>query len=306
MSILDDLKEQWRHGGWLRRLLLTNVCVFLALLFTHLGLMLYIGNREIADAQMEVSVMPYLTSTFVWPHLIRTPWTVITYMFVHTDFWHLFFNMVMLWFSGRLFQDLLGSRRLLGNYLAGGLVGFAVYALGYGFLPVLSGGAVSGDIRGASAAVMSIFIGIATYKPDMFIHLPLIGEVRLKWIALVYVVLDLVGIRYGSNSGGHLAHLGGALYGFMAARQLKRGSDWSEGLVRGLDRIASIFTFKRRSALRVEHSRRKRVLHDIDYNAAKKEKQQRVDAILDKISRSGYDSLNKDERDFLFKASKDK
>jgi membrane associated rhomboid family serine protease len=304
MSILDDLKEQWRHGGWLRRLILANVCVFLVLLLIRLPLVFSEGGLA-ADIWFETTIAPYLASTFVWVELIGRPWTVITYMFVHTGFGHLFWNMVMLWFSGRLFQELLGSRRLLGNYVLGGLVGFAFYALFYGLFPALRAGAEVGTIRGASAGVMSIFIGVASYRPDMFIHLPLIGDVRLKWIALVYVVLDLVGIQSG-NSGGHLAHLGGAFYGFMAARQLKRGSDWSEGLVRILDRIAGIFSFRRRSALRVEHSRRKRVLHDVDYNAAKRDKQQRVDAILDKISRSGYDSLSKDERDFLFKASKDK
>jgi hypothetical protein len=230
---------------------------------------------------------------------------VITYMFVHLDFFHVFFNMLMLWFSGRLFMDLLGGKRLVGNYLLGGLAGWLFYALAYNYIPGIRGQGDGSDILGASASVMAVFIGIAAYRPDMVVSLLIFGEVRLKWIALIYLVLDLVSIRQGNNSGGHLAHVGGALYGYLAATQLKKGSDWSGAFMDQLQRIGSLFTRRKGPRLRVEKmDRRKvRVLQDSDFNATKRAKEERVNAILDKISRSGYDSLSKEEKDFLFRAS---
>jgi membrane associated rhomboid family serine protease len=305
MGLMDELRQQWRTGGALIRLVLVNALVFVALLLMHLVLIPIAGDRMIADVWSEVYVMHWLQSTYVWGDLLFRPWTVITYMFVHLDFFHVFFNMLMLWFSGRLFMDLLGGKRLVGNYLLGGLAGWLFYALAYNYIPGIRGQGDGSDILGASASVMAVFIGIAAYRPDMVVSLLIFGEVRLKWIALIYLVLDLVSIRQGNNSGGHLAHVGGALYGYLAATQLKKGSDWSGAFMDQLQRIGSLFTRRKGPRLRVEKmDRRKvRVLQDSDFNATKRAKEERVNAILDKISRSGYDSLSKEEKDFLFRAS---
>jgi membrane associated rhomboid family serine protease len=302
---MDELRQQWRTGGALIRLVLVNALVFVALLLMHLVLIPIAGDRMIADVWSEVYVMHWLQSTYVWGDLLFRPWTVITYMFVHLDFFHVFFNMLMLWFSGRLFMDLLGGKRLVGNYLLGGLAGWLFYALAYNYIPGIRGQGDGSDILGASASVMAVFIGIAAYRPDMVVNLLIFGAVRLKWIALIYLVLDLVSIRQGNNSGGHLAHVGGALYGYLAATQLKKGSDWSGAFMDQLQRIGSLFTRRKGPRLRVEKmDRRKvRVLQDSDFNATKRAKEERVNAILDKISRSGYDSLSKEEKDFLFRAS---
>jgi membrane associated rhomboid family serine protease len=305
MGLMDELRQQWRTGGALIRLVLVNALVFVALLLLHLVLIPIAGDRMIADVWTEVYVMHWLQSTYVWSDLLYRPWTVVTYMFVHLDFFHVFFNMLMLWFSGRLFMDLLGGKRLVGNYLLGGMAGWLFYALAYNYIPGIRGNGDGSDILGASASVMAVFIGIAAYRPDMVVNLLIFGAVRLKWIALIYLVLDLVSIRQGNNSGGHLAHVGGALYGYLAAVQLKKGGDWSGAFMDRLQRFGALFTRRKGPRLRVEKmDRRKvRVLQDSEFNATKRAKEERVNAILDKISRSGYDSLSKEEKDFLFRAS---
>lgn len=305
MGLMDELRMHWRTGGYLIRLVLVNVLVFVALLVAHLVLIPIAGDRVIADFLFDTRVMHWLQSTYVWSDLMYRPWTVVTYMFVHVDFFHIFFNLLMLWFSGRLFMDLLGGRRLVGNYVLGGVCGWLLYALAYNYVPGLRAYSDGRDILGASAAVMGVFIGVASFRPNMLVNLLIFGEVRLKWIALIYVVLDLVSIRQGMNSGGHLAHIGGALYGYLATTQLERGRDWSGGLMNGIDRITVLFKRNKGSKLRVEKmDRRKvRVVEDAEFNAGKKLKEERVNAILDKISRSGYDSLSKEEKDFLFRAS---
>jgi membrane associated rhomboid family serine protease len=300
MGIRQEIQGQWKWGGLVKRLLFINIGVFL--LVHAIG----ITGWLFGSPDLDGPVLRQLMSTNDPDLLLRKPWTVVTYMFTHYDPMHILWNMLMFWFSGQLFQSLLNERRLLGNYLLGGLAGFAFYLLG-GLMPEhLQLGGTS-MILGASASVMSVLVGIATYRPDMEVGLMFAGRVRLKYIALVALLLDLISIRAGGNTGGHLAHIGGALYGYVAALQLKRGNDWSLAFVNGLDRLLNVFRRKGgRGRMRVVERRplqRVRVVHDDDFNAAKKAKQERVDAILDKISRSGYDSLSKDERDFLFRAS---
>lgn len=301
MSIRREIQLQWRSGGALKRLLFINIGVFLAIWAVEIIGWLA-GSKGVSG-----HVLDYLMGTSYGPDLLRRPWTPVTYMFTHQAPMHLFWNMLMFWFSGQLFQSLLGGERLVGNYLLGGLAGFLFYALG-AFTPAHLELGSTAPILGASAAVMSVFIGIATYQPNVQVGIFLIGPVRLKYVAIAILVLDLIAIRQGDNTGGHLAHLGGALYGFVAARQLMQGRDWSLAFVRGLQRIGGFFSAGRGPRLRVEKRAdpRKRVLQDVEFNAAKRDKQARVDAILDKISRSGYDSLSKEERDFLFRASHEK
>ncbi|MGB3868892.1 MAG: rhomboid family intramembrane serine protease [Flavobacteriales bacterium] len=295
MSITDDIKQQWHTGGMLKRLLIINIGVFLGIWAVELVGWLF-GARGLS-----YYVLDQLMGTNDPAKLMRKPWSPITYMFTHQAPMHLFWNMVMFWFSGQIFQSVLGDKRMLGNYLIGGLCGFAFYALG-SFMPNHLALASNGPILGASAAVMSVFIGVASYRPDMQVNMFLLGPVRLKYLGLAVLVLDLIAIREGGNTGGHLAHLGGALYGFLAARQLNSGTDWSGAFVDWLERIRKFFIRKKGSRMRVEKrpGRTAAKMTDAEYNLAKKQKQERIDAILDKISRSGYDSLSKAERDFLF------
>ncbi|MCI1754036.1 MAG: rhomboid family intramembrane serine protease [Flavobacteriales bacterium] len=299
MSLTTDIKNQWATGGMTKKLLIVNIGVFLVVWAVELFGWL-VGTSGIGALFLN-----NLMGSNNWAWLAWHPWTPITYMFTHQAPMHLFWNMVMLWFSGQLFESLLGGQRMLGNYLLGGLCGFAFYALG-SFMPAHLSLASNGPILGASAAVMGVFIGIAAYRPDMLVNLMLLGAVRLKYIALAVLVLDLIAIRQGGNTGGHLAHLGGALYGFVAARQLAQGKDWSLGFVTWLENLGQKLKPKKKSRMRVEKRPTGNSVprNDVEYNAAKKQQQERIDAILDKISKSGYGSLSKDERDYLFKAGK--
>ncbi len=296
MGLRNDIQGQWRTGGMLVKLIMINAGVFLFLrLF---DLVFWLGGSEAPD------ITKWLMSSSHLPTLATRPWTVITYMFTHWSIGHIFWNLLILYFIGRIFEDLLGPKRLLGNYILGGMMGLALFIISYNLFPVFRE-MTGSPILGASAGVMAVLVGLAAYRPDLELHLLIIGAVKLKWIALAIVFIDLISIRESGNSGGHIAHLGGALYGFMASQQLLRGNDWSLGFIGFFDRIFKRADRKRpMGKMRVEKRfARSTVASDVAYNAAKKDKQARVDAILDKISRSGYDSLSKEEKDFLFKAS---
>lgn len=282
------------------RLVIVNAGVFVALVLVYL-ILLPFGGRPEAMGLRDVWLLQWLRASPELGTLITRPWTVLTYMFVHTGLGHLFWNMVILWWTGRLFQDLLGGRRLLGNYLLGGFSGLLLYVISSNLFTPADQGMAS--VMGASAAVMSILVGIATYRPTMVVHLILIGPVKLMYIAAVVVLLDLMGMGTGDGVA-HEAHIGGALYGFFASQQLKRGNDWSMDFVNLLDAIGRALRPRKSAPLKVaKRPTPGTPMRDAPSTAAKSGKQARVDAILDKISRSGYDSLSKEERDFLFKAS---
>jgi membrane associated rhomboid family serine protease len=296
MALQADIKNHWKSGGTLARLIMLNIGVFLALRLVHLVFFLF--GTEGPD------LVDWLKSSSDPARLIRTPWTVVTYMFTHWDLMHIFFNLLILWFIGRIFEDLLGGKRLLGNYLLGGFSGLLLYIISYNFLPAFERFAQGSTILGASAAVMAIFVGLATYRPDLEIHLLIVGAVRLKWLALIYVFIDLVSIQNSGNSGGHIAHLGGALYGYIAARQLTKGNDWSLKFVQVFEAVGRAFKPRNGSRMTVaKHATTAAKPQARSAAAPKQDKQAKVDVILDKISRSGYDSLSKEEKDFLFKAS---
>ncbi|HQV73918.1 MAG TPA: rhomboid family intramembrane serine protease [Flavobacteriales bacterium] len=302
MGPLDDLKMQWRMGGMLMRLILINVAVFVGLVLVYLVLLPLGGSGAGAQALRDLYVVQWLRSTADLGTLATRPWTLFTYMFTHTGLGHIFWNMILLWFGGRLFQDLLGGKRLLGHYLLGGLTGVVLFIVVQNLMPGFHGGGAAPGILGASAGALSVFIGIAAYRPDMLVNLILIGPVKLMYVAGVFLLLDLIGI--GSGDGvAHEAHIGGALYGFVAARQLTKGNDWSLRFVEFWETLFRAFTSKKKSKLRVEKPYVKSTVErERKVDAEQQNKQARVDAILDKISKSGYDSLTKVEKDFLFKA----
>ena len=298
MALQDDLRMKWRTGGMVVRLILVNIAVFLGLWLTYAVLLLPFGGRTAALGAIGEHVLPWVAMPASLKALLWKPWTVVTAIFGHVEPMHLFWNMVLLWFGGRMFQDLLGDKRLLGTYLLSGFVGSLLWIIGvhaYGRL----GSATT--LLGASGAVIGVLVCIATYRPHMLVNLIFIGPVKIMYVAAAFVFLDLIGV--GSDGQvAHEAHIGGALYGFLAAQQLKRGNDWSLTFVQFLEKL-SPFRKRRSSRLRVEKSFVRNSRSDVDYNASKRDKQARVDSILDKISRSGYDSLSKEEKDFLFKAS---
>jgi hypothetical protein len=201
--------------------------------------------------------------------------------------------MLGLYWFGKIFLQFLSKRQLVGTYLLGGISGYVLFLLAYNTLPVLKGSYP--PIIGASAAIMAILGAVSFYKPNFSIYMMFFGEVKLKYLALIYILIDLV-TMVGGNAGGHISHLGGMLFGYLFATQIKKGKDITNGINRILDFFVTIF--KPRKKLTVSH---RKPSNDIEYRKEKAIEQKDLDAILDKISRSGYDSLNKEEKEKLFK-----
>lgn len=275
----------------LTKLIIVNTAVFLVLLVYHVALEL----TQTAPGAWGNDL--HLSATAFVPELLHRPWSIVTHMFAHISFSHFLLNMVSLYAAGRLFQFFLSERQLLSNYLLGGLFGFLFYLVSYNLFPALD---EHSYILGASAAVMSIVLSIGVLKPDFEVKLMGIVDMKLKWLCLLLVVLDLVSLRKGINSGGHLGHLGGALWGTLYALQLRKGNDIGGWLSKLFDRVRSLF--QKKSHLRVV-TNNGRPKTDEQFNAERLERQKRLDQILDKIARSGYESLSRDERNFLNKYS---
>lgn len=293
-TLISQFTTRWKLFGIVERLIAINVIVFVVL-FT-LKLIGVWFNIDVINAAEKSSF--YLATTSNWRVLITRPWTIVTHMFVHAGIMHILFNMVFLYFVGRMFVGFFGAKKLLSTYLLGGLSGFVLFFIAGQFIPGAAGFAV-----GASAAVMAIFIAVATYFPDMEIRLFLFGNVKMKYVALIYILIDYLSLG-GGNVGGHIGHLGGAAFGFLLMFNMKKGRDISAWFERILDRITTLFN---RGGMRVVHRSKpkKRVVNDDEYNAQKLDKQKRIDRILDKISQGGWDSLSKDEKEFLGKHGRD-
>ncbi|WP_029282588.1 rhomboid family intramembrane serine protease [Pedobacter sp. R20-19] len=214
-------------------------------------------------------------------------YTVVTYMFFHDGFLHLLFNMLGLFWFGNIFMNFLKSRQFHFVYLAGGITGALIYIAGLNIFPAFAGGIIGQTVIGSSAAVMAIIVATATLVPNYTIMMMLIGEVKIKWVAIVYFFISFIGLS-SANAGGNLAHIGGAILGFAFIKSLQSGRDWSK-------------LFERKPKLRVVKNDKPPVKKP----AFKDVSQQEIDAILDKISSSGYDKLTATEREKLFKASKD-
>ncbi len=292
MSIVGDIKSFFKSGDGLSRLIFVNVSVFIVLLI--IAVVAQFNGRSV---RLEEYPNIYLSSTSDLELLARKPWTILTHMFAHIEVGHFLFNLVTLFTVGKLFRHFLGSKRLVANYILGGLAGFLVYLICYNIFPGLN---TKSSILGASAAVMSLIITIGMVKPNYAIKLFGVFEMKLIWLCGILVFVDLISLQKGFNSGGHLGHLGGALFGFFYARNYNEGKNMASWFENLLSRISSVFNGKKRSDLHTVHKRPKT---DEQFNVEKASRQKRIDQILDKISRAGYDSLTKDEKDFLFKYS---
>ncbi len=289
--MFEELKLFFLKGSVLARLIGINLAVFVVVNLIRLSFFLWNihGAGDILTSWLGI---PANVAT-----IATRPWTLATYMILHFDFFHILFNMFVLYVGGRLFIEFIGAGRLTATYILGGLAGALFFVLAYNFFPVFDPVRSDAVAIGASASVLAIFIAIAVYKPHYQLPLLLIGRVKLKYIALVFVLIDLLSIERG-NPGGHIAHLGGAFWGYIYATMLKSGNDPAQAISRWFSPLASIFTPKPR--MRVKYTRA-RPATDSDYNAQRAERQKEIDRILDKISESGYDSLSSKEKELLFK-----
>lgn len=324
-TVIDDIKDFFRGGSMLKKLLLINVFVFLGLHIIGLAFSLSGAFPTPADRYMYwyIDGWPtYLMATSNLKLVLFKFWSIITYNFVHVDLGHIFFNMLIFYFTGRIFQQFIGDRKILSTYILGGVAGWFLYALFYNIFPVFaSANAAGAPILGASASVMAVMIAAATAAPNIEVRLFMIIPVKFKWIAIFMLVADLINIE-SSNPGGHIAHLGGAAFGFISVWQYQKGRDILAWFDRFAGYIGAIFKRQpREPKMRVEHRRtstssssrsssrtqsttRSQRSSDEAYRGNQQDMQKRVDEILDKISQSGYESLSKSEKEFLFKYSK--
>lgn len=297
--ILTDLKETFRRGNIYIQLIYINVGIFV--IGTLVNVFLQLFKYHAADI-FGIFALPASFYGF-----IRQPWSILTYMFMHAGFLHILFNMLWLYWFGSLFLYFFSAKHLRGLYVLGGICGGLLYMVAYNVFPLFSNEVAGATLVGASASVLAIVAATAYREPNYRVQLLLFGAVRLKYLALVVIGIDVLSIT-SSNAGGHIAHLGGALAGLWFAASLSKGVDLTGWINWFLDAFASLFqkkTWKRKPKMKVHYgggatSREK----DYDYNAHKKAQSEEIDRILDKLKKSGYDSLTTEEKKSLFDASK--
>lgn len=293
-SIWDQIKKFFREGGALNQLIMINLGVFV--LYLVLQIISFLFQVNISGIFVSYTALPSHPGT-----LITRPWTFVSYMFLHQGFIHILFNMLWLYFGGRLFISYFGGRRLIATYLLGGLIGGAIYVMAYNLFPAFSEIVGISNNRGASAGVMAVLFAIATYNPRFPVRI-LVITIPLWGVALFAFLTDLIALGEGNNPGGSLAHLGGAAFGYLMARAYSQGRDLTEGFARFIDRIANLFKPKpklKKVYTNTGNTRRSR------NNKTNDNAEEKLNLILDKINRSGYDSLSKEEKDHLFKFGKD-
>jgi len=302
-SIADDIRYQFQTGNSITRLIIVNVAVFLAIMLFQLVLTVSTGFLDQSQGMFHTVVSYlFLSSDLLWD--LRHPWAIITTMFTHVGFFHILFNMLVLYWFGRIAGDLLGDHRMVPLYLYSGLAGALVYLISAPL--IYSGGS---DLHGASAAVLGIVAAAGLTAPDYQIRLLFFGDVRLKYIVLTLILLSFIGIGSLDNTGGNIAHLGGAAFGFFYVHMLRQGYD----LTAGFRRMISFFKkpkvivtrpAKRKVPMEVRHRAVARQSESIQKALPDQhDDQERLDHILEKIKRSGISSLDEEEKKFLDDAS---
>ena len=295
MGVFDEIKRTFRARNNLTRLIYINIAVFLLIaLLSVIGYL--INNQELSAKFLNILAIPSSLRALAY-----RPWTIITYMFTHKEVLHILFNMLWLYWFGVIFLEYLDQKKLVAVYLLGGISGAIVYVASFNIFPAFSDSVTSSAAIGASASVMAVVVAIAAYVPDYPVNLFLLGRIKIKYVAIVIFILTSV-MDFSVNSGGKLAHIGGALLGYFYAVNLRHGHDLGKGINRIIDFFAT--ALRPRKKFRVTY--KKPPANDLDYNKAKLEHQQRIDRILDKIAKGGYDSLTKEEKDLLFNESQKK
>ncbi|EHQ28484.1 rhomboid family protein [Mucilaginibacter paludis] len=281
-TLWEEIKFKVIHSGSRLNLLIgINVAVFLIL-----GLIYVFELLTTKQAFLYDFLSRYLLLPSYLPKLATRFWTPFTYMFMHGGILHLLFNMLWFFWIGQIFEEYLGGKKLITLYILGGLAGALVYVVAYNVFPLFTEVKETANTVGATASVMAVIVGTATLLPDYTISMMFFGAVKLKWLAIVYILFDLLSI-VGPNAGGEFAHLGGALLGFIYIKQLRNGHDWGGSIEKVLQ----------------PKSKLKIAVKNLSKNTNTKPREEEVDLILDKISKSGYDSLSRQEKEILFRAS---
>lgn len=303
----DNLKNAFRHSdNSLYKLIAINLLVFFGLMVIRV-LLTISGYGDLYRAALSQLMMPaYL------PKLATQPWSIFSYMFLHEGFFHIIFNMLFLYWFGQLIHQYLGSRKLANLYILGGIFGGLFYVVIYNLAPYFSQSVESSMMLGASAGVFAIVVGAATLTPNTTFMLLIIGPVKIVYIAAFYVILSFAN-SIGANAGGEIAHLGGALLGFLYITQLRKGNDWGVPV----QKVGIFFEnlISRRSRVKVTYRKAKTTSSGNFGGFSTKSNpsaiaktseatQEEIDMILDKIAEKGYDALSKEEKRKLFEFSK--
>ncbi len=289
-SVIEDIKKKFSSGNSLTKLIYINVGVFLLVQLLYVFSFLFsLPSLTITD----YFSLPANTSI-----LAKKPWSIITYMFLHNGFMHLLFNLFWLYFGGKIFLSFFDNKKLTSTYVLGGISGAMLFIISFNLFPAFENALPNAMALGASASVLAIIMAISTKSPNYIIRLFLIGNVKLKHIAVFSIALDILSIPQG-NAGGHIAHLGGAFFGYLYVKQLNGGNDMASRFNKTMDYLSSIL--RNTPKLKQAYSRKK---SDQDFRKEKMQEQAKIDKILDKIAKSGYDGLTKQEKDILFRASK--
>lgn len=285
-SIIDDIKSQFNYGNMMTRIILVNLFV---LILVNLIKVFTPPSSTFFSDLIQYIALP--GSGFTW---FLRPWTLLTHMFTHEGLWHFAWNMLMFYWFGRIVGDLIGDRKVLPLYLIGGLAGGVFYLLWV----QLSGH--SGYALGASGAVMCFVMAAAFLAPDYYMHLLFIGPVRLKYVAVGIIIIDIL-FNSTSNPGGTSAHIGGAVMGGIYVALLQRGLDLTGPFQRWIYGRPKQERRKKEAPMTVVFNRKR---PERSVPEPSEDVQERIDEILDKINATGYDSLTKDEKEFLYQASK--
>jgi membrane associated rhomboid family serine protease len=299
-SFSDILKNQWRTGGMTVRLITINVGVFLFLGFIEVLARLIGGN----------SFLFYLGYAFDFFHLDTTftnfifaPWTIVTSIFAHVKIFHLLSNMLMLYFAGQLFEQLFDGKRLLYTYLLGGIFGGVLEIIAHFLFPNLG----HTQVIGASGAIMAIFAALAFYRPNLQVMFFGLFPIKIIVLTGIFILIDFLSLGV-SDGTAHFAHLGGVVLGLISIKKLHSQSNIITAFQRFIESIGNFFQTlfgKTNPKMKVQKGgRHPNFKSDEEYNLDAKQRQVQTDSILDKIAKSGYESLTKAEKDFLFKQSK--
>jgi membrane associated rhomboid family serine protease len=276
------------------QLIIINVAVYLIVA------VIFVFSTALESAGVFAFIHRLLAIPAPFAEFLQRPWTAVTYAFIHdwTGIFHILFNMLVFYWFGRLFVEYLGSDKLVAVYFLGALAGAVAYLMVYNLIPFYQARIPSGGMVGASAAVYAIVVATAALLPDYTFFLLFLGPVRIKYIAAFYIVVSFLG-SVGPNEGGNVAHLGGALIGFVYIKQLQSGVNWGGWITSTIEWIKALFTAK--PAVKVTYRKPTASSKATSKNTVS---QDEIDTILDKISDGGYESLTKDEKEKLFNASK--
>lgn len=296
-GIGKGIKSSFRQGSSLTRLIYINCGIFLLLKIFYV-LFLLAGHGQ----DFYATILEWIGVPADLEYLLYRPWTLFTYMFTQFEFLHLLFNMLWLYWFGSFFLNYFTERQLTGVYILGGLSGAFLYILAYNIFPYFDQiTRLSSWAIGASASVMALVFAVCTYLPQHKVYIFLIGPVKLIYLALFTALIDLLSIQQG-NAGGHIAHLGGALFGCLFILGIKKNKDLSLGIIRFFEHFRNLFRSKRK--MRVKYKKSAAQMNDREYNAYKKKQNDKINDILDKISKSGYESLTREEKEILFRSGR--